>query len=146
MEKEEKRKPRLKSKFSMGELDFIRFDKMLTQADELAHQTRVKDSESLAPYYSILKQIYINFRPIIFQTQRKKFDECFERAEQQIETWRAQRGWRRADKDLPFGNEIGKLLERLHIELLDIKQITGLGIAVTKEVAEKLKMKRVMGV
>jgi len=131
-------KPRFKSEFSMGQLDFERYHRLLTAMDWYAVECRRFNQDAVVRLYSVLKQIYYNFRSIIFETKRKELEKKFKIIEGEI----IQRGM--AGFKFTFSMKIFRLLEEIMADLLEIKQIIGLGIEVRPEVSKKQRWERAL--
>jgi hypothetical protein len=145
----EQMKPRLKSEFSMGQLDFERFHEMLQVLDKVAVRARMFESDSVIPFYSILKELYKNWRPIVFITKRQKIDETFDIVEREIIEWRnaqARKFGGANSKMASFPIHILRKLEDIQTDILEIKQVIGLGIKVEKDLTQKKKWERALGV
>ena len=85
MSKEEKG-DKTESEFSMGELDFQRFNTLLEILDDCAVRVRKEKQtrNSIKLYFSVLKQLYINFRQILVKALQIKMDLRFNMIEKQI--------------------------------------------------------------
>lgn len=66
-----------KSTYSMGLFDFKRLDAILRVVDENAYNVRLDARTYMYPYNSILKQLYINLRPIMNIEDKTNFDNRF---------------------------------------------------------------------
>ena len=137
-------KPRFQSEFSMGELDFQRFDLWLGRA-ELSSATinscEVPNLEQVQRYFSELNILYKSWRSLISSTDiKKELDDKIDEAKHQKRIW---------EQSITSGNPTNKivifnitdLLDSIHTKLLDIKQIIGLGIVVKKVMSPKEKIK-----
>ena len=133
------------AEFSMGVRDYERYDAMLRKADELALCTRPPhiDAGAITPYYSILKQLYINLRPVIGEREREKVDGFFKKISEQMLVFSAE-ATKRNQKVLKIDQQLLHDLEKMHILLLEIKQLVGLGINIIKNETLKKKMKRAL--
>jgi len=142
-------KPRFKSEFSMGQLDFERYHEMLMVMDRVASRARMFESDSIIPFYSILKELYKNWRPIVFETKRKTIDASFEKVDKDIIKWRNDQSRRFGNPNSPMASfpiEILKGLEDIQTDILEIKQVIGLGIRVEKDLTPKKRWERALGV
>jgi len=131
-------KSRFKAEFSMGQLDYERYHNMLQAADMYAIRCRNFENSFVLPFYAVLKQLYANFRPIIFETKKKDFEERFKLVEKEINRRQV------AGSKLNFPLQIFRILEEIHFDLLEIKQLIGLGIEVRKEMAKKTIMRKAL--
>ena len=111
----------VKSEFNMALLDFERYDAMLRFADEAAIKVRVGQYEFIPSYFSVLKQIFINFIPFLHESVAEELDKKFKYVEQNIEI----------DKN-KVKISVSKILEDIHKELLILRQKIGLGLPVRK--------------
>jgi len=141
---ETKFRPRFKSEFSMGGYDFERYHKMLKVLDNVATRARMFDPNAIIPYHSILKELYINWRPVIYETKKKVFDKMFEDIEKKIVSWTNESRRVYGTDSFSFPSRIAKDLERIHIELLEVRQLIGLGIEVRKEITQRKKWERAL--
>ncbi len=137
-----------KSSFSMGQYDFERFDKLLSAMDAFAVRVAIHDHTALVPLYSILWELYKNFRSIIFEPQRKKYEDKFKLVKSMIDNYSSANSELRKHGMNPVSaeNSILRILDELQMDLLDIKQIIGLGLQVDKQEAFKTKIQRALGV
>jgi len=142
-------KPKFLSEFSMGGLDFERYNKWLDKADTTCatiQATDVPSIELVQQYFAEVNVLYKNWRAIIsFKPLIEKIDAAV------IQARTMKRQWETAiDLKTPFSKkrvlELVDLLNDLHTELLDIKQRIGLGIAVRKNLSVKQRIKMGMGV
>lgn len=137
-------KPKFKSEFSMGELDFKRFDKWLDKADETSgyiNSCIVPELELVQAYFSQLNVLYKSWRALISSVSIKnELDESIKEAKRMKRVW---------EESNNVGNPINNayilslvdLLDSIHTKLLDIKQVIGLGIVVKKMFTTKEKIK-----
>lgn len=138
-EKKIRFKPKFKAEFSMGQYDYERYDKMLAAADHIAIRCRNFESSFVVPLYATLKQLYINFKPIMYETRKKSIDEKFDEIEKEvIKKIRKKTGY----KNFPL--RTFKLLEEIHADILDVKQVMGLGIEVRRDISSKQKWDRAL--
>lgn len=144
IEKTEKPKigGKFRAEFSMGQYHYERYHKLLMAADNLAIRCHNFDSESVIPFYGVLKQIYKNFRPIMFETRRETFDERFQKVKEEI----LKRVKQRRNTIQSFPIFIFELLDEIDTDLRDVAQVMGLGIEVRKELTSSQKFKKLMGI
>jgi hypothetical protein len=137
-----------KLSFSMCQYDFERFNELLKQMDFYAIRVACHDSVSMTPLYSVLWEIYKNFRSIIFESQRKKYEDKFKQVKTLIGSFSTTNQELKAYgmNQVSTENTILKLLDELQMDLLDIKQIIGLGIMVEKQETSSTKLARALGV
>ena len=118
----------VKSEFNMALLDFERYDSMLRFADEAAIKVRIGKYEYIPSYYSVLKQIFINFIPFLHESAAKELDEKFRYVEKNMEI----------DKN-KVRLSVANILEEIHRKLLILRQRIGLGLPVRKIHLDKIE-------
>ena len=135
---EEVKRPVLKSQFSMGQLDFIRYDKLLSAADMYGVMVEDGNKDAIKPFFSCLNQFY---RQIRWMTvKRQEADALKLRIKQNIRTMEDYEA-----RGMDFSSVLANL--RKDIELFanivyELKQFCGLGINVEKVLSEKMKWER----
>jgi hypothetical protein len=129
-------KPKFKAQYSMGELDYMRYDIMLKMSDEFRIRTICRDSSAIEPYYAVLNTLYANWRQLIIDLN--KFDELFEKMNKALKDWKAQTGIK------TFPITLAEMLLNVHRDLLCLKQIIGLGIPVQKDEKFGTKARRAL--
>jgi len=137
-------KPAYTAQYSMGELDYMRYDALLKLADEMTiiikcrstPEARSEAYHIVEPYYSVLYTLYLNWRALI--RDLKKFDELFDKIDKSMNDWRKQTGTKQ------FPNTLADSLVNIYKELLNIKQLIGLGINVRKEEKFTTKARRAL--
>ena len=142
--KDYKWKPKYKAQYSMGELDYIRYDSLLKFCDELriiincrsTQASRDQAYDAIEPYYATLDTVYVNWRQLILDLN--KFDELFKEVDKAIIDWRKQGG------NKQFPETLAEKLKFIHKELLGIKQIIGLGINLQKDEKFTTKARRAL--
>jgi len=103
--------------------------------------------EALLPFYAILWELYKNFRPILFDSVRVKFDKGFRKLETDVyEEYNRIVAARNDRRLINPSMELIRKLDDMQIKLLEIRQIIGLGIQVYKEETLKKKLERALGV
>jgi len=137
-------KPKFTSEFSMGQFDFARLDKTLTQVDFLSGlvtSTDLPSLEMMQQFFAQLKNLYDNFRPIISNaTVTKELDEVVKEGKLRKRQW---------ENSVKTGSPINPvritefvdILDAFKTRLYDLKQMIGLGIQVRRNMttAEKIK-------
>ena len=138
-------KPKFKSEFSMGELDFNRYDDWLKKSDyssAVISSCEVPTLDQVQRYFAEINVLYKNWRSLISSVEiKKKLDEAIKNARNK------KRGW---ENSISAGIQLNKfaiyglidLLDEIHTEILNIKQIIGLGIVVKKQLSMKEKIKQ----
>ena len=121
----------MQSVFSMGQYDFIRYDKILSSADELSIQASMLNSDTILPFWSVLWGMYKNFRPIIIDSKREEYDGKFRDLKQKIfNELQRMKAVKDNDEEGTIDVSIIDDLDALHMNMLEIKQLIGLGITV----------------
>ena len=149
MAEEQHNKAIFKSSFSMGQYDFERMNELLKSMDALSIAVGCGDHSCLFPYYYVLWELYKNFRPIIFESERHKYETVFKRVKNEIEDDIKRNGINKLNGLPQMMNIDGMLLaslDEIQMKLLDIRQIIGLGIMVDKQEANSTKLARALGV
>ncbi len=135
-------KPRLRSEFGMGQFDFIRYARLLDKADVLMEEVLNYNLKAIMPFFVILRVIYANFRPIVFETKRTEFQKKFNEIKKLIEDWQ-KKSEEEGKTQIPI-TLIDKL-ETFYQDLLELKQIINLGIRTEREESPLTKLKRAAG-
>lgn len=132
----------------MGVYDFERYDDLLKGMDKYACLVAVGDSSALKPLYSILWELYKNFRPIILEAVREKYEEQFKQLKKLIDTNASANNQLTSlnRNPMPISEDIIDLMDKLQMDILVIKQFIGLGINVDKQESHKTKLARALGV
>ena len=137
-------KPKFQSEFSMGELDFKRFDTWLGRAElssAVINSNEVPTLEQVQNYFAELNVLYKSWRSLISTPNIvQEIDDSINIAKHQKRIWEQSR---------VSGIEYNKiaifklidLLDSIHTKLLDIKQKIGLGIVVKRTMTTKEKIK-----
>jgi hypothetical protein len=130
--------PTFKSIFSMGQLDMERYSKLLSAADLYGTRVWDGDIDAIKPFYSLLKQFYIQVRFLI------KNQEKFETLKRGIESM-----IRNVESNRKRGNEyhymiprLLRTLEEFSLLVYEYKQIIGLGIEVEQKLSKKQMWER----
>jgi hypothetical protein len=134
-------KPRLRAEFSMGQYDYERINYIMMALDKVGIMVRMGRLEYLDKYIAFLKQLYLNIKPILYETKKKELDKMFRKAKVLYNDFskKAQMGKR-------FATPLPDLLENIDEKLREYRQIMGLGITVRKELSERALMKKVLRV
>lgn len=137
-------KPKFQSEFSMGELDFQRFNKWLERSELSSaeiNSCEVPTLELVQRYFAELNVLYKSWRSLISNPNIiTELDDSINDAKHQKRLWENSR---------LSGIEFNKftifklidLLDSVHTKLLDIKQKIGLGIVVKRTMTTKEKIK-----
>jgi len=147
-EKERKFKGKFRAEFSMGQLDYERYDAILRKLNYVAVQCRAGRKSFVFPFYALLKELWIIFQSTgtVYQTEieavKVNWDELetmmkFERRKESIMPSHLKQGY------FPFKSV--EKIEELYVRLMEIKQMIGLGIQIERTFTDKSLMKRGMG-
>ena len=137
-------KPKFQSEFSMGELDFVRFNKWLERSElssAVINSCEVPSLEQVQLYFAELNVLYKSWRslianPIII----KELDDSINKAKHSKRLWESSKvSGIEMNKIMIFN--LVDLLDSIHTKLLDIKQKIGLGIVVKKNISTKQKIR-----
>ena len=138
-------RPKFTSQYSMGELDFLRYNEWLKLTEHwsaMINSTANPTLEMTQNLFACLVNIYDSWRPIIaVPSVAKEIDNKIDEAKKK------KRMWERANESgMPFNRNnvmnLVDLLNSIKTKLYDIKQIIGLGIIVKRNLSirEKIKM------
>jgi len=137
-------KPKFKSEYSMGELDFQRFNRWLERADlssAIINSCEIPTLEMVQRFFAELNVLYNNWRALIAIPKIiDELDVAITEAKRQKRVW---------ESAIVSGVEMNKVvifnlidsLDKIHKKLLDIKQKIGLGIVVKRIMSTKQKIK-----
>ncbi len=133
------------AEITMGKQDYERYDAILRRADELALELKPPqiNPRAIPAYNAILRQLYGNLRPVLADQYRKQVDDFYKELQKQLEKFSSESN-KRNQKVLKVDVDLILNLEKMHFLLLEIKQIVGLGINISKKEALKDKMKRAL--
>jgi len=137
-------RPKFTSEFSMGQFDFARLDKTLTETDRLSSivtSTDLPNLEMMQQFFAQLKNLYDNFRPIISHGNViKELDAVVTEGKHRKRIWENARR-----SSMPFSPvkvlEFVDLLDAFKTRLYSLKQVIGLGIQVRRNmsISEKIR-------
>lgn len=145
---ESKWRPKFVSEFSMGALDFERYNQWLKYTEYWSAEINscdVPSIEMVQKYFAGLNILYKNWRPIIaLKPVIDDLDEAIKLAKKE------KRKWENSIKSgVPFSRiliqKIVDLLDDINTRLLYVKQVIGLGIVVKKNLTAKQRIKKGMG-
>lgn len=137
-------KPKFTSEFSMGQFDFARLDKTLTQVDYLSGlvtSTALPSLEMMQQFFAQLKNLYDNFRPIISNgSVTKELDLVVKEGKARKRQWENSQRTNTPLNPVKITDFVD-LLDAFKTRLYDLKQVIGLGIQVRRNMttAEKIK-------
>jgi DNA topoisomerase VI subunit B len=131
-----------RSQFSMGGYDFERFHKILSEADRYGIMVWNGQDSAIKPFYSLLKQFYKNIRNIV--VEKKEIDQMCIELERKIELYVTYK--ERGKNAGQILNYLLKDLEKFADKIYEIKQFSGLGMEITKDMSKKQRWERSAGV
>lgn len=121
------------SEFSMGLFDFKRLDMLLCHIDEYGFKVRLEPHKYVKPYFSVLKQLYINLRPMVYKHKLKEYDGILKKLEPEI------------FKKKQISSTVVTTLEEFNILLIEVRQDVGLGLSTSTKKSEKRRADNVWG-
>lgn len=140
---EPKYRPKFLSEYSMGQLDFIRYNEWLKYVETWSaeiNSTTEPTLEMIQHLFSGLVNLYDNWRPIIaIKTETKKLDEMVNDAKKKKRIWENNQKTN-ISTPLKIKREIIDILGNMKTKLMEIKQIIGLGIILKKNIGTREKI------
>jgi len=125
----------------MGLLDFPRYDKILLAMDEKGVSVRTGNITDLRIYFEVIRALYMNLRPMAFETAKKEIDQFFDDVDNEIfKLERVVKGG--GYLDIP--RALQKQLLALHNRVLDLRQDEGLGPPTKKITAPGKKIRKAL--
>jgi hypothetical protein len=143
-----KARPRYISEFSMGELDFLRWNEWLKYIEFYSAEVMSTDNPQLfmiQRYFSginILWKAWSQF--IVFQPTFDELNNNFDEVKLLKRQWETQKKLG-IEVNPSLKNRIVDLLDNIHTRLMQLKQVIGLGIVVRRNFSVKQKIKLGMG-
>jgi len=138
-------KPRFVSEFSMGELDFRRYDKWLERTElssAAINSTEIPNLDMVQRYFSELNVLYKSWRPLIsIPKVTEELDSAMNQAKKLKRTWESSNKSGLPNNKIQILSLVD-LLDSIHTKLLYIKQVVGLGIIVKRNLSTAQKIKR----
>lgn len=128
--------PKYSLDFNMGMADIDRLHWLLIELHKLSVSVQCRDFSSLEPYYATLMEFYGCLSPIIKNADDKKD------IKKEIDYFNPIITKIRLGKAKAIDNEDLERLRNFQFKLLHIKQWSGLGFPVSKEMTESQKLKR----
>lgn len=137
-------RPNFKSEYSMFGLDFERYAKCLSDLDStsgLIHSVNVPSIELVQRYFAQLNVLYLNWRSLMNNKDKTTMlDGAINEAIKRKRQW---------ETSMQLGSSYSKklklelvdLLNKFHMEILQIKQVIGIGIPVKRILSAKQKIK-----
>ena len=141
-------KPRFVSEYSMGSLDFARYNEWLKYIEHWGaniNSTEVPTLDMVQHYFAGLNVLYKSWRAIIaVKSVVKEIDEAIEEVKKLKRVWENSVATGLPYNKVLIQNIVDKL-DKIHTKLMDIKQKIGLGIVVRQNIGTKEKIKKGMG-
>jgi hypothetical protein len=131
---------RYTAEFGMWQFDYPRISNLLERADIMFIQALDGDVNVIEPLSNILKALYYNFRPLIYDTKREWFEDTFKVIKHLLKHWKNDSSLR---KKVPYS--LIEKEEDLYRELYQAKQLIGLGFKTIKKESDMTKLKRAFG-
>jgi len=137
-------KPKFVSEFSMGQLDFERYNDWLKNIEKYSAEINSVDCPSIElvqAYFACVNVLWKNWRPIVAVPSKIiEIDDAIE------ECRRLKRYWEDSKRQsvpisLPRIRQIIDSLDAVHTKLMETKQMVGLGIVVRKNMNTKEKIR-----
>lgn len=139
-----KSKPSQDSKileYSMSNSDNKRYAELLECLDILSAKCRFPEIEKeyISKFYTTLKTLYLNWRSFLTTKIKDMFDKSFIDIEEELVEWCNTMTPRRVEKGkISIPIKLLKDLEKMYSDILEIKQILGLGIPINENAKEQL--------
>lgn len=140
-------KGNFKADFSMWGYEYERIDLWIRVASEIAANLPERP-DTFVQYVFSLKEIYRPLRPLVYESIKKKIDESFKEFKKEAKAQRRLYDYYTElnRKDMyHFPYDFNDKLDALYDELMELRQVLGLGIPVTKQRTDTEKIKRVLG-
>lgn len=131
-------KPAYKAEFNMGLLDYNRLDEYLKRVDFYMIAIRQGNLKHLHVWYSTLRQIYSYLRSVAYEGKKADLDAAFTTIEKEIWDMKEKSG--RVKSDLNFI----KKLEKLQDDVYHLRQLVGMGIAVSKSYSNEERLEKAL--
>ena len=140
-------KPKYTSEFSMGMLDFIRYNKWLEYIEHWSasiNSTIKPTLEMIQHYFAGLNVLWKLWRPIVsIPKVATEIDDAIEEAKKRKRVWeRLENSSQQVNPVLI--NKLVDILDSVHTRLMYIKQVVGLGIVVKKNFSASERIKKGM--
>lgn len=124
-----------KAEYNMGMLDYERYHEILKELDLLRYEVLQFQYKKVIPFYAMLNTLYGNIKAVIYKTKKEDLDLKFKNIFNQID-------WYGRKLPLPTKEKsIIKELIEIHDELLEIKQLAGLGFPFKRKISDNAKAK-----
>lgn len=137
-EKVSEGRKKVRSTFSMGQLDFERYNKLFERADEYGMQVENQNINAIRPYFATLMQFYKQIRVIVLD--RERLDFLSKSIKKQLNFM---------ENQIRMGNPTAYLIARLMEDvdefvdkIYETKQLIGLGIQTENVLSYKKKWDR----
>lgn len=137
-------RPKFTSEYSMGELDFLRYNEWLKLTEHwsaMINSTAEPKLEMIQGLFACLVNLYDSWRPIIaVPSVAKEIDDAIEDAKNLKRVWERSEG-----NGMPFSKiQVYRLVDKLNkikTRIYEIKQVIGLGIVVRRNLSTQEKIK-----
>ena len=129
-----------KAEYSMGQLDYNRYHQLLVAADELAIRVMMDEIQAIRQYASLLIQLYVNLKPLIYKNNHEKWEEQRTEITDLLQHWKKEGGMQQK-----FPVRLKELLLKFHEDLLEIKQRVGLGVIMEREDSQSERLSKASG-
>lgn len=137
-------RPKFVSEYSMGNLDFDRFDKLIRFVEHwsaVINSTDVPKLEMIQNFFSGLVNLYDNWRVLIsVKTTKEDLDKKVKKCRESKRRWESN-----VKNGMPFSKKsILSLVDDLmaiKTKLMEIKQVIGLGIVVRRNMSTQERIK-----
>lgn len=132
------------AEYSMGSLDYQRMNEILITCDNLSVSVMMNKPEAILPFYASCRAFYHIIKPIMIKAKKDKFDGEFDGIRKSLRLENkgiTDETYNMKAMDIPPA--LFERLRKIYEELLEIKQIHGLGFPVKRERSEKEKLKGV---
>jgi len=107
----------------------LRFHVILKTADELGVRIRMRDNTAIEPYFALLSQFWSSIRPMVFEKTRDNIDGGIRGIRTHVDRWVL---INEVCEQPMFDRRIGNMLNTLHEDLLQMRQILNLGVPIRK--------------
>ncbi len=136
-------KPKFLSEYSMGQLDFIRYNEWLKYVEMYSaeiNSTTEPTLEMVQHFFSGLVNLYDNWRPIIaLKPVVESLDKMIEDAKLKKRLWENNQK-SSMPTPLKLKREIIDILGNMKRKLMEVKQIIGLGIILKRNMSGREKI------
>lgn len=124
------------SLYSMGQLDFIRYDGLLRMVDELSVNVNIGMpalNRHIPPYFSILEQVYINLQSVLTPQDKQGYEARFDEMRMLIRNGK-------------YTYTLVDDLKKMNKDLVNLRQKAGFGLVTVGALSDKERNKNIYGV